>query len=131
MDIIQPMDGLTLLYEAKFSEHGATKNRLSFDTIKKKADAVQQQIQDSKMKVGGQNLSVNNIVLIVVAHQEACDNIISRWETENQTEYAFPIIIYDRKHLIQRYGPTFKLLGSFVADYSHRNHQNSASTEEI
>ena len=131
MDIIQPMTDLTFLYENKFSEHGATKNRLSFDTIKKKVDAVQQEIQDSKMKVGGQNLSVNNIVLIVAAHQEACGNIISRWEKENQTEYAFPIIIYDRKHLIQRYGPTFKLLGSFVADYSHRNHQNSASTEEI
>lgn len=131
MDIIQPMTDLTFLYENKFSEHGATKNRLSFDTIKKKADAVQQEIQDSKMKVGGQNLSVNNIVLIVLAHQEACGNIISRWKTENQTEYAFPIIIYDRKHLIQRYGPTFELLGSFVADYSHRNHQNSASTEEI
>jgi len=131
MDIIQPMTDLTFLYEAKFSEHGATTNRLSFHTIKNKADAVQEQIQKSKMEGGGgQNLSVDNIVLIVVAHQEECGNIIERWD-EDKTEYAFPIIIYDRKRLIQRYGPTFKLLGSFVADYSHRHHQNSASTEEI
>ena len=117
MDIMQPMGNISVFFDVKHSELEA-RTKLSVTDVKNKVNSLTKQIEQSNVKVGGQKISVANSVFVLVAHREKEED----FTIEKETSPEFPIIVFDREQLIQRYGETFGAMCSFMMTYSDRNY---------
>merc|ERR1712032_681764 len=124
MDILQPMGNFLVFYEVKHSEPQPdgkkTSTKFSPDDVNYKANLLKDEIDQSNVKVGGQPISAANSAFVLVAHRDKVEDFANCWKEKGTTQ-EFPIIVFDRDQLIQRYGETFGSLCSFMLTYSDRN----------
>ena len=97
-----------------------TSTILSVTDVHKKAENLKNEIEKSNMKVGGQRINATHSVFVLVAHRDKVEGFANNWQ-KIETTQEFPIIVFDREQLIQRYGATFGCLCSFMMSYLDRN----------
>ena len=124
MDFLQPMGDYTVFFEVKHSEPSTvskkTNTKVTAANVVDKVNAISNEITHSKLKLGGREISHGRSVLVFVAHRAKEVNFTANWETLDKKS-DFPVILFEREHLLTRYGPTFEQLCSFILTYSDRN----------
>lgn len=143
-DVVQPMGQTLLLYECRYSEppmsEDDTSTRLSpAADVRRKAVIAQEQVRGSQATVDGHNISPRRSAYVLIAHRDSADDLeafaascneqpAARYKKARATwkqfsELEVPVVVLNREALMQRYGPTFKLLGGFMMDYAGRHHE--------
>ena len=140
LDILTPMGNKLVCFEARYSEPAeSTASKLSASKdVKKKSVLFSKEVNASKMTLSGEKINVAKCVFVLVAHRDKLSPHIDFSDTCNkstgdkdiQQQYdaqSFPIIVFDRETLLDRYGPTFRKLCGFMLSYSHRHYQTAAA----
>ena len=142
-DVLQPMGGALLLYECRYSEPPMSEDKTGTkltpsEDVRRKSVLAQEEVQASDAIVGGQTIDASRSAYVLVGHRDSAQNLegfvkscnekpaksykkaLARWK--QFSELKMTVIVLNRQALLQHYGPTFKLLGGFMLDYSARNH---------
>jgi len=143
-DVVQPMRGSLLLYECRYSEPPMSDDKTGTkltpsEDVRRKSVLAQQEMEASDATVGGQLINPSRSAYVLIAHRDSTQDLelfakacnekpaesYSRaWATwEKFSELEMSVAVLNRQALLQHYGPTFKLLGGFMLDYSARNHK--------
>jgi hypothetical protein len=139
-DIVRRMGAVTLLEECRYSEPPSDEERTG--TVLAPAEDVRRKAVLAAQEASGQPLPVFVLVAFrdpsgdLVEFAKACEKkphenhekASGMWSRYDNL--TMPVFVFDRAALLRRYGPTFKLLGGFVFDYSARNH-NVGSAKDM
>ena len=98
-----------------------TATKLTAEVVANKMKSLSTEIGESNIKSVTHKITGENSVFVLLAHRDKEANFATRWEKAKKHD-VFPIVMLDRKHLQERYGPTFKHLCSFVLTYSDRHY---------
>ncbi len=142
-DVVQPMGRNLLLYECRYSEPPMSEDKTNTkltpsEDVRRKSVLAQQELEASSATVGGQTIGPSQSAYVLIGHRDsvkdlelfakACDEkpddghkkAVAIWEKFSKLEMS--VAVLNRQALLLHYGPTFKLLGGFMLDYSARNH---------
>ena len=143
-DVVQPMGQAMLMYECRYSEPPITQGQTSTQLtpsadVRRKAVIARTQVVKSQATVAGQTIDPSRSVYILVAHRDSSGDLDTFLDACNSAPAArhqkameiwdqfsnleMPVMVLNRQALMQRYGPTFRLLGGFMMDYASRHHE--------
>ena len=143
-DVVQPMGGSLLLYECRYSEPPMSEDKTGTkltpsEDVRRKSVLAQQEVEASKTAAGGQTIDPSQSAYILIGHRDSVQDLelfaktcnekpadsymraVAMWEKFSKLEMS--VAVLNRQALLLHYGPTFKLLGGFMLDYSARNHK--------
>ena len=142
-DVLHPMGGGLLLYECRYSEPPMSEDKTgtkltASEDVRRKSVLAQEEVQASVAIVGGKTVCASRSAYVLVGHRDSAQKLedfvkscnekpaesykkaFTMWEQFSKLEMT--VMVLDREALLQHYGPTFKLLGGFMLEYSARNH---------
>ena len=108
------------------------------EDVRRKSVLAQQEVEASNATVGGQTIDPSRSSYVLIGHRDSTQDLeafvkacnekpaeghkraFAMWEKFAKLEIS--VAVLNRQALLQHYGPTFKLLGGFMLDYSARNH---------
>ena len=148
MDAFLLLGQMTVYFEMRYSEANKKKSstviRVDKDVERKSILLTQQVTQHRKLKHAERSEKSKYskttqtepapYAYVLIAHRDKKssfdEDLLSAYKKQPDTtlekskgQPSFPIIVFDKYHLKDRYGPTFKNLCSFVLTYSERKYQ--------